>query len=176
MPKEVEGEYEVFPDNPHKTYGLMAVVKGKSPVVDKSPEDTVMTWPHLLIRELVASVVVMAVLLAISLVLNAPLEEHANLTETPNPAKAPWYFLGLQELVHYSALIGGVIIPGLSLFLLAALPYLDRTPDRAPSKRKLLTVVFTVFIIVNVVLIVIGSYFRGPGWSFIVPWRGGSVQ
>ena len=176
MTKEVEEEYKVFPDNPHKTYGLMAVVRGRPPVVDKSPEDTVMTWPHLLIRELIAAVVVMTVLLALSLVLTAPLEEHANLTEPPSPAKAPWYFLGLQELVHYSALIGGVIIPGLSVFLLAALPYLDRTPHRAPSKRKLLTVVFTVFVIANVALIVIGTYFRGPGWSFIVPWRSGSIH
>ncbi len=176
MGKQIDRRPDIFPDNPHKTYGLMGLIKGRPPIVEKSPEDTVMTWPHLLIRELIAVLVVLSLLVVISLVFNAPLEGIADPTETPNPAKAPWYFLGLQELVHYSALLGGVIVPGLFVLLLVALPYLDRTTHRAPSKRKLLTTAFTVFVVVNVVLIIIGTYFRGPGWSFILPWSNGPVH
>ena len=104
---------ELFPKDSKKSYGLMALVRGKTPSVGKGPEDTVFAWPHLLIREIILLVIVFALILAAAVFINAPLEEPANPTHPPNPAKAPWYLLGLQELVSYSALIGGVLIPGL---------------------------------------------------------------
>src|SRR6516225_8481390 len=93
---------EIGPRDPNKTYSLMAIVDGESLAVEKGPEDTVSTWPHLMIRELL-----------VFLVLNAPLEEPANALHSPNPAKAPWYFVGIQELVSYSALLGGIVVPTL---------------------------------------------------------------
>ena len=103
--------------------------------------------------------------MAMSLFLNAPLEELANPAKTPNPAKAPWYFLGLQELVSHSALLGGVVAPALMVLALLAIPYLDRNPSRRPADRKLILWLFTFFVVANLVLIVIGTFFRGPGWA-----------
>lgn len=160
----------IFPENPHKTYGLMALIKGRQPVVEKSPEDTVPTWPNLIFKELTAAILGLVVLTLVSLLFNAPLEELANPRETPNPAKAPWYFLGFQEMVHYSAVIGGIIIPGLGALLLICLPYLDPSPVRELSKRKPVGALFAIFALANFILIIIGTYFRGPGWSFVVPW------
>jgi menaquinol-cytochrome c reductase cytochrome b/c subunit len=105
----------------------------------------------------------------------APLEEIADPTRTPNPAKAPWYFLGLQELVHYSALIGGVIVPALLVMALLALPYVDRSPAGtgrwfAPERRTA-NIAFTTLVIVSVALTVIGTLFRGPNWAWVWPWR-----
>ena len=88
-------------------------------------------WPHLLYREALVALGVVIVLHLVSLVFMAPLEEMADPTRTPNPAKAPWYFLGLQELVHYSALVGGVMVPALLVVTLLALPYVDRNPHGA---------------------------------------------
>ncbi|MFQ6116562.1 MAG: menaquinol oxidoreductase, partial [bacterium] len=102
---------EVFPKDPNKTYGLMALVEGTAPAVEKEPEDTEFTWPHLVYRELIYALFAMAIFLLISLLFNAPLQEIADPMHPPNPAKAPWYFVGLQELVHYSAFIGGILVP-----------------------------------------------------------------
>jgi len=150
---------------------LLGVVQGKSPVVDVEPENMVSTWPRLLLREITVAVLVLAVLTGISLIFRAPLEAHANPAQTPNPAKAPWYFLGLQELVHYSAFVGGVLIPGLVTLFLLALPYLDAHPEKRLARRKAVTVIFTLLVLTNLTLIIIGSYFRGPGWSFVLPWE-----
>ncbi len=114
-----------------KTYGLMALAKGipirtKAKLEDKGPEDTVMTWPTVVIIELTVFMAVLAALLILSVLFDAPLKEIANPAVPENPAKAPWYFLGLQELVGYSALAGGMIVPGIALVGLALIPYLDR--------------------------------------------------
>ncbi len=118
---------EVFPKDPKKTYGLMELVKGTSPMVEKGPEDTVMSWPHLLILEVLAALGTTVLLLFWSL-LNAPLKEFANPDVTENPAKAAWYFMNLQEmLLHMDPALAGVIIPVLMLIILMALPYIDRS-------------------------------------------------
>jgi quinol-cytochrome oxidoreductase complex cytochrome b subunit len=117
---------EYFAKSSTKTYGLMAVVRGSSPAVGRGPENTVSAWPHLFVAEMAAFMVGTAVVLALSLWLDAPLKEVANPAVPENPAKAPWYFLGLQELVSYSAFMGGIGIPIISLAGLILIPYLDR--------------------------------------------------
>jgi hypothetical protein len=116
----------VFEPLATKTYGLMAVVKGRRPPVNRGPENTVMSWPHLLWAELAVLMLTVVVTLALSLWSDAPLKEVANPAVPENPAKAPWYFLGLQELVSYSAFMGGMLIPAIALFGLALIPFLDR--------------------------------------------------
>ena len=113
---------------PTKTYGLMAVVRGRTPVVGRSPESTVQSWPHLLWAEMAVFMLTVAVTLALAFFFDAPLKEMANPAVPENPAKAPWYFLGLQELVSYSAVMGGVGIPMIALLGLGLIPYLDRDP------------------------------------------------
>lgn len=117
----------VFPRASTKTYGLLGLVREQAPIALAEPEHEVMTWPHLLMVELVLLLGVVLVLGLLAVFVNAPLEELANPAEPPNPAKAPWYFLGLQELVSYSAFVGGVVTPLLVIFgLLMAIPYIDR--------------------------------------------------
>lgn len=118
-------EKDIFPKDPRKTYALMELIKTTSPMVEKGPENEVFTWPHLLFRELLVFMGALFALALISLLLDAPLEELANPAHPTNPAKAPWYFLGLQEMVSYSALVGGVLIPGLVVLGLMAIPYID---------------------------------------------------
>jgi quinol-cytochrome oxidoreductase complex cytochrome b subunit len=109
-----------------KTYGLMALVKGTRPVVNRGPENTVMSWPHLFWAELSVFMVSVALTVALSFYSDAPLKELANAAIPENPAKAPWYFLGIQELVSYSAFTGGILIPVIALAGLALIPFLDR--------------------------------------------------
>ncbi|GAB7025341.1 cytochrome b family protein [Geotalea toluenoxydans] len=165
---------EIFPKDTNKTYSLMAIVEGESFHVERGPEDTVQTWPHLMVRELLLFLVVLVVILGVSLLFNAPLEEAANPLHSTNPAKAPWYFVGIQELVSYSAFLGGIVVPiGIVLGLLL-LPYLDRNPKGTgvwfSRDRKLANLLFTVFVVAMVVLIIIGQYVRGPNWVMHWPW------
>ena len=156
-----------------KTYGLMEVVIGKPIFETIGPDeedDSVFAYPFAFFREAIALMVTVTTVMAISLFFRAPLEELANPAKTPNPAKAPWYFLGLQELVSHSALIGGVVAPALMVLALLAIPYFDRNPSRRPADRRWAIWLFTAFVVANVVLIVIGTFFRGPGWSFVPPW------
>ncbi len=98
--------------HPRRRTGLMALTRRpRASVEARDPDDEVFAWPHLLYRELLVALGVVVALHVVSLLFMAPLEEMADPTRTPNPAKAPWYFLGLQELVHYSAFIGGVLVP-----------------------------------------------------------------
>lgn len=208
----------------------------------------VMTYPHLLLREAIALQVLVIMLVLVALVWDAPLEQLANPLLTPNPAKAPWYFLGLQELLHYfPPLIAGIIIPTLVVIALVVIPYfqvnVQGEPIWAKNRERRLRIfigslaallifigtfalkeattsrlvdiveatswpvlvptllvaalmlyayyvpagrrtwsdylcnrplswwVMTWFIIVSVVLTVVGTFFRGPGWSFVLPWR-----
>jgi quinol-cytochrome oxidoreductase complex cytochrome b subunit len=118
--------YPVFTEAPQKTYQLAAIVKGTSPAVGRGPENTVPSMPHLFYAELGVLMVTVCVCLALSMVWDAPLKEMANPAVPENPAKAPWYFLGLQELVAYSAFMGGVGIPAIVILGLGLIPFLDR--------------------------------------------------
>ena len=132
------------------------------------------TWPHLLAGEFVASLVCTAFTFVFSVFVNAPLLELANPNRTPNPSKAPWYFLGLQELLTmFHPMVAGVTIPGMGLILLAVTPYVDRNPSIKPEDRKFIISVFTIFMMFWAVLVIIGSFFRGPGQNFVLPWRNG---
>ncbi len=228
---------------PLKTYALMEVVQGGSLLVGtQAPEEEVPSWPHLLFRLLVLFQAVLAVTMLLGIFVNAPLEEIANLTHPPNPAKAPWYFLGLQELVSYSALIGGVVVPGLLIAGLMSIPYVDRAGEgegiwftslvgrrltlacmlatvpltlfliaanarygvrrifpgapqvmadllnpatlllagiavgsvlvgrRTGSRRMAATALFSCFVSAYALLMVIGTFFRGPNWDWVWPW------
>lgn len=124
MSEQTQG---VFPKGSGKTYGLMELVKGTSPMVDRGPEDTVMSWPHLLIMEALAILGTTVLLLFWSL-LNAPLREFANPDVSENPAKAAWYFMNLQEmLLHMHPALAGVIIPVVMVIVLMVIPYIDRS-------------------------------------------------
>jgi len=158
-----------------KTYGLMELARGTTPAVGINPEDEVFTWPNLVFREMLLFLATVAVVLILAIFWNAPLEEIANPVHPPNPAKAPWYFLGLQELVAYSAFWGGVVVPALLVTALIALPYLDRKRKGVgvwfSGERKVAITLFTVCLSAAVVLTVIGTAFRGPNWSFQWPWN-----
>ncbi|MGE0309548.1 MAG: menaquinol-cytochrome c reductase cytochrome b subunit, partial [Acidimicrobiia bacterium] len=105
---------------------------------------------------------------------NAPLQQLANPNQTPNPSKAPWYFLGLQELLTmFHPMVAGVTIPGMGLIILTMAPYIDKNPSNKPEDRKFAISLFTVFMMFWSVLVIIGSFFRGPGFNFIFPWRNG---
>lgn len=223
-------------DARQKPVRLVVVQADKRPAVDVTDEPVVMTFPHLMIRESIAFLAFSIVLFVISLFFNAPLEELANPEKTPNPAKAPWYFLGLQELLHYyPPLVSGVIIPGLVMMALAVIPYFEVNLQRRPlcegNQRRNMTMVWTAIAVLTALLMVsgahpvwpaigplwavgllmsippvfprsewvtrwlwrrslafwiftwflltaatmtaIGVFFRGPGWSFVLPWRDG---
>jgi quinol-cytochrome oxidoreductase complex cytochrome b subunit len=170
--EEVAG---VFPAST-KTYGLMALSKRpRTSVEARDPNDEVFAWPHLLYRELLVALAVIVALHVLSLVFMAPLEEMADPTRTPNPAKAPWYFLGLQELVHYSALVGGVIVPTVLVLVLLVVPYFDRDPSGSgrwfASERRVTNIIFTALAAVFVSLTIVGTLFRGPNWAWVWPWK-----
>lgn len=215
---------------------LLIVQGDKRPPVDVTDEPMVMTIPHLLVREMVAFLGLSLVLVIVALVFDAPLEEIADPTRTPNPAKAPWYFLGLQELLHYyPPVVSGVLLPGALIAALAIIPYfginIERPPLWSPARAwrlallwgivAVLTAIFYVtgsqpvwpiigplwlvavvmsagalpglrgrfgrwlrtrslpywifmwFVLSAITLTIIGVFFRGPGWSFVLPWRDG---
>lgn len=158
-----------------RTQRLLTVVKaGAIQGTTKEPQDKVNVWPHLLAIEFVALLAMLALLTLMSAFIDAPLLEFANFNEQPNPSKAPWYFLGLQELLAYfDPQVAGVIIPGFGLAALAFIPYIDRNPSVRPSDRKLAIAIFTVFFMASSVLTIFGSFFRGPGFNFTFPWRDG---
>jgi hypothetical protein len=157
------------------TQRLLTVVKaGSIQDLKATPVDKVHTWPHLLAVEFVAALAITVFTLIFSIFVNAPLLELANLNQTPNPSKAPWYFLGLQELLTmFHPMVAGVTIPGMGIFLLILSPYIDKYPSNKPEDRKFAISLFTVQMMFWAVLVIIGSFFRGPGFNFVAPWTGG---
>jgi menaquinol-cytochrome c reductase cytochrome b/c subunit len=155
-------------------FRLLAYVKQESMVrVDKRPDETVLTWPHLLRAEFVMSTLLLVLLVVTAIFIQAPLEEMANPSVTPHVAKAPWYFLGLQEILSYfNATVAGVVVPTFYLLGLAAIPYIDRSPYKAARDRKLMWVFFLCLMIGGLLVTFIGSFFRGPGWNWVWPWDG----
>jgi hypothetical protein len=157
------------------TQRLLTVVKsGSIQDVKATPVDKVHTWPHLLAAEFVAALACTAFVFIFSVFVNAPLLQLANTNLTPNPSKAPWYFLGLQELLTmFHPMVAGVTIPGVGIIALILAPYLDRNPSNKPEDRKFVTSLMTVHLMFWAVLVIIGSFFRGPGFNFVLPWRDG---
>jgi quinol-cytochrome oxidoreductase complex cytochrome b subunit len=164
---------ETFAPGVRRTYGLMELVRGSCPTVDKGPENSIFTWPYLLRAEMVAFLFTTILILGLSII-NAPLEEPVNPTKPPNPSKAPWYFLGLQEMVAYDAFWGGVAIPALIVVGLLVIPYFDRNPKGEGvwfhRSRYLGIFLFTAFMTSQALLIIVGTYFRGANWQWIWPW------
>jgi menaquinol-cytochrome c reductase cytochrome b/c subunit len=155
-----------------ETHRLLAMVPPEGiQRAEPRQEDKVNVWPHLLLREAVAAFAMFAFVTVFSVVVNAPLRELANSNLTPNPSKAPWYFLGLQELLRYfHPMVAGVTIPGIALLALAATPYFDRNPSMRPENRKLAILLFTMFLMFWAVLVINGSFFRGPSFEWVWPW------
>ncbi|OGU76322.1 MAG: hypothetical protein A2V93_06240 [Ignavibacteria bacterium RBG_16_34_14] len=231
MTNEKQFEIEISTDSKEVPQRL-AIIPERTPVkyeLEKPDEKLVMTFPNLIIREVICFQLVVIVLALISLFFDAPLEELANLQNTPNPAKAPWYFLGLQELLHiFPPVVAGVLIPLLVLIALIVIPYFDINIKRSglwndqPKKTfvifsssiflffllmiffdafsiaiptlliyilavspyfikkenvfinalahlSLAEWIMTWFVFVSVLLIIIGTYFRGPGWNWVWP-------
>ena len=157
------------------TQRLLTVVKSGSIQETKAaPVDKVHTWPHLLAVEFVAALACTAFLFLFSWFVNAPLLVAADFNKTPNPSKAPWYFLGLQELLTmFHPMIAGVTLPGIGVLALILAPYLDRNPSNKPEDRKWMTSMMTMFLMFWAILTIISSFFRGPGYNFIFPWKDG---
>ncbi|HEX9376283.1 MAG TPA: menaquinol-cytochrome c reductase cytochrome b subunit [Actinomycetota bacterium] len=142
--------------------------------VEREQGDRVNTFPHLMIEEFVALLIVSAGLVIFSVFVNAPLRELANPNLTPNPSKAPWYFLALQELLRYfHPMVAGVTIPTFILVGLALIPYVDRNPSTKPGDRKLAVTLFTMLFMFGAILTIIGCFFRGPGFNWVWPWQQG---
>jgi quinol-cytochrome oxidoreductase complex cytochrome b subunit len=230
-----EGKYEAgfSSDAKEEPVRVVFITKKTSAKVIGEPGPQLMTYPHLLIREAITFMALVIALVAVALFWDAPLEQLANPLLTPNPAKAPWYFLGLQELLHYfPPLVAGIVIPTLVVIALVVVPYFNVNIQGAPlwsgspkrtlwiflsvvaaltfllglfrawtvllptaivailalasyrgpssgsrhssswwrRKRPLSWWVMTWFISVAVVLTVVGTFFRGPGWSWVWPW------
>jgi hypothetical protein len=140
-------------------------------------DDKIHTWPHLVRAEFLVALFAIVVLAIWSIVIDAPLEEPANPTRTPNPSKAPWYFLGLQEmLVYFDPWHAGVVLPSLIIVGLMMIPFIDINPKGngyytfKERKYEILTFFFG-FHILWVSMIIIGTFFRGPGWNLFWPWE-----
>jgi hypothetical protein len=143
--------------------------------VEREQGDRINVWPHLLIEEFISLLVLSAGLVIFSTFVNAPLRELANPNLTPNPSKAPWYFLGLQELLRYfHPLVAGVTIPFVIILTgLAAAPFIDRNPSTKPGDRKVAITMFTMLFMFGATLTIIGSFFRGTGYNWVWPWAQG---
>ena len=157
------------------TQRLLTVVKSGSIQQTRAEAvDKVHTWPHLLVIELAASLAVLAMMLIFSTLVRAPLLGLADVNQTPNPSKAPWYFLGLQEmLTMFHPMVAGVTIPGMGIFLLIIAPYADKNSSNKPDDRKWAISMFTLFLVFWAILVIIGSFFRGTGFNFVFPWKDG---
>jgi menaquinol-cytochrome c reductase cytochrome b/c subunit len=157
------------------TQRLLTVVKsGSIQQTRAEAQDKVHTWPHLLVIELASLLSLTALVTIFSALVKAPLLGLADVNKTPNPSKAPWYFLGLQELLTmWNPMIAGVLVPGVALALAAFAPYIDHNPSHRPEDRKFAISLYTLYMMFWAILVIIGSFFRGPGFNFIFPWRNG---
>ncbi len=159
-----------------RTQRLLTVVKARAiQNVKAEPTDKVNTWPHLMLMEFGALLAVTGLLVIMSVVIHSPLLEPANFNATPNPSKAPWYFLGLQELLSYfDPQIAGVMVPlfiGIIGFMM--IPYVDKNPSTRPTDRKFAIMLYSFFLAGSATLTIIGVLFRGQGFNFTFPWRDG---
>jgi len=167
-----------------RSYQLVEIVHGIEPKVDEEVNQMVFSWPKLIVRELILFVLTLVVMCVISICFDAGLEGPANPAVPTNPAKAPWYFLGLQELVSYNAFVGGVVIPGLLVGLVLLYPYIEMFVERLfgiknrggegvwfARQRWLENLIMIGIFAVMGLLIFIGTYCRGPNWQFVNPFQ-----
>jgi menaquinol-cytochrome c reductase cytochrome b/c subunit len=159
-----------------RTQRLLTVVKARAiQNVKAEPTDKVNTWPHLMLMEFGALLAITGLLVIMAVVIHSPLLEPANFNATPNPSKAPWYFLGLQELLSYfDPQIAGVMVPlfiGMIGFMM--IPYVDKNPSTRPTDRKFAIMLYSFFLAGSATLTIIGVLFRGQGFNFTFPWRDG---
>jgi hypothetical protein len=152
------------------------IAAGEGPI-EKAESDKVWVWPDLVYTELISLILCSVVLILWSIFLKAPLEQPANRSVTPNPSKAPWYFLGLQEmLVYFDPWLAGVVLPGLIIVGLIAIPYIDTNPKgngyyTFNERKAEITLFLFGFVILWVSLIVLGTFLRGPNWNFFGPFE-----
>ena len=152
------------------------IAAGQGPI-EKAESDRVWVWPDLVYTELISLILCSVVLIVWSIVLKAPLEQPANRSVTPNPSKAPWYFLGLQEmLVYFDPWLAGVVLPGLIIVGLIAIPYIDKNPKgngyyTFTERKAEITLFLFGFVILWSSLIVLGTFLRGPNWNFFGPFE-----
>jgi cytochrome b/b6/petD-like protein len=152
------------------------IAAGNGPV-EKDEADRVWVWPDLVYTELISLILCSVVLIVWSILLKAPLEQPANPANTPNPSKAPWYFLGLQEmLVYFDPWLAGVVLPGLIIAGLIAIPYIDKNPKgngyfTFKERKAEISIFLFGFAVLWVSLIVLGTFLRGPNWNFFGPFE-----
>ena len=152
------------------------IAAGQGPI-EKAESDRVWVWPDLVYTELISLILCSVILIVWSILLKAPLEQPANPANTPNPSKAPWYFLGLQEmLVYFDPWLAGVVLPSLIIVGLIAIPYIDKNPKGNGyftfSERKAEVTIFLFgFAVLWSSLIVLGTFLRGPNWNFFGPFE-----
>ncbi|TMD14187.1 MAG: hypothetical protein E6J00_05960 [Chloroflexi bacterium] len=138
---------------------------------DDSEDEMIVSFPEFVFKEFIAMVAMTVFLLVVSIWLQAPLLGKANPAMTPNPSKAPWYFLGLQELLaRFPPLMAGVAFPTFVIVLMILVPYLDRNPSRRPSERKLAIFLFALYAVITVGLVLVGTFFRGHEFNFDWGW------
>ncbi len=159
-----------------RTQRLLTVVKARAiQNVKAEPTDKVNTWPHLMLIEFGALLAITGLLIIMSVVIFSPLLDPANVNATPNPSKAPWYFLGLQEMLSYfDPQIAGVMVPtftGLIGFMM--IPFIDKNPSTRPSDRKFAILLYSIFMAGSATLTIFGVLFRGRGFNFTYPWKDG---
>ena len=159
-----------------RTQRLLTVVKARAiQNVRAEPTDKVNTWPHLMLMEFGALLAITGLLVIMAVVIHSPLLEPANFNATPNPSKAPWYFLGLQELLSYfDPQIAGVTVPTIvGLIGFWIVPYVDKNPSTRPTDRKFAIMLYSIFLAGSATLTIIGVLFRGQGFNFAYPWEDG---
>jgi len=155
---------------PHKSEDKIIPASSLNP-------DKIHCWPHLVRVEFLVGLVSLILITIWSIVIDAPLEEPANPSRTPNPSKAPWYFLGLQEmLVYFDPWIAGVVLPSLIIVGLMIIPYVDINPKGAGyytfrERRFAVSIYSFGFLVLWIFLIIVGVFLRGPGWNFFAPWE-----
>jgi menaquinol-cytochrome c reductase cytochrome b/c subunit len=152
-------------------------VEAPSTVRDDSDDEMVVSFPEFVFKEFIVSVGATVFLVVVSLIVNAPLLGQANPGVTPNPSKAPWYFLGLQELLsRFPPLMAGVAFPTFVIVLMILVPFLDRNPSRRPSERKVAIILFALYNVIVVALVIIGVFFRGHEFIWNWGWVLGNPQ
>jgi hypothetical protein len=159
-----------------RTQRLLTVVKARAiQNVKAEPTDKVNTWPHLMLMEFGALLAITGFLVILSVIIHSPLLEPANFNATPNPSKAPWYFLGLQELLSYfDPQIAGVTVPTIvGLIGFWIVPYVDKNPSTRPTDRKFAILLYSIFVAGAATLTIIGVLFRGEGFNWSYPWQDG---